>query len=72
MYVEWFMKAINDKDYDRAKEIHNDLIWGDTKTLTRGIMVGLLQIQGDQEDKIMALKHMSMIPDEVYDTSKES
>lgn len=71
MYVEWFMKAIQEKNYERAKEIHNDLIWGDTKTLTRGIMVGLLHMDGDKEDKELALKHMDKIPDEVYDPSKE-
>lgn len=71
MYVEWFMKAILEGNYQKAKDIHNDLICGDTKTLTRGIMVGLLHMAGDSEDKAIALKHMSQIPDEVYDLSKE-
>lgn len=72
MYVEWFMEAIVQGDYNRAKDIHNNLIWGDTKALTRGIMVGLLHMGGDQEDKIMALKHMSQIPDEVYNPAEEN
>ena len=66
MYVDWFMEAIVQGNYDRAKEIHNNFIWGDTKALTRGIMVGLLHMAGDKEDKALALKHMSSIPDEVY------
>lgn len=72
LYVTWFMEAIVQGNYQKAKDIHNDLITGETRALTRGIMVGLLHMAGDSEDKEMALKHMSSIPDEVYDPAKEN
>ena len=72
LYVTWFMEALVQGNYQKAKDIHNDLITGETRALTRGIMVGLLHMAGDSEDKEMALKHMSSIPDEVYDPAKEN
>ena len=71
LYVEWFFEAVTAGDYKKAKDLHNDFIWGDVKSLTRGVMVGILSIKGDKDDVVMALKHMSKIPDEVYNPNDE-
>lgn len=70
MYVEWFTNAIVQGDYERAIDLHNEFIWGDTKVLTRGILIGFLFKSEDKDQVINALKHLSKIPDEVYDPTK--
>ena len=70
-YVDLFMAAVKEKNYAEAKRLHNKYIWGDTKGLTRGILVGLLSIEGDEDDLKLAAEHMTLILDEVYDPAKE-
>jgi hypothetical protein len=66
MYTEWFLEAIVQEDYKKAIDLHNEFIWGDTKSLTRGILIGYLFKSGNRDDAVNALKHLSKIPEEVY------
>lgn len=66
MYTEWLIDAVKNGDYKKAKHIHNELIWGETKTLTRGILLGVLYHFGDNEDRKIAEKHFNEIPEEIY------
>lgn len=66
MYTEWFVNAIVQEDYKRAIDLHNEFIWGDTKSLTRGILIGYLFKSGNKDEAVNALKHLSKIPEEVY------
>ena len=67
MYTEWFVNAIVQEDYKKAIDLHNEFIWGDTKTLTRGILIGYLFKSGNKDEAVNALKHLSKIPDEVLE-----
>lgn len=72
MYVEWFVEAIVQEDYKKAIDLHNEFIWGETKTLTRGILIGYLFKSGDPDKARNALKHLSKIADEVYNPTKDT
>lgn len=71
MYVERFCSAIVQGDEEKAIDIHNNLIWGDVKSLTRGILIGYFLKSENPNDTRTALKNLNNLPDEVYNEKIE-
>lgn len=66
MYTEWLFNSIKQDNPSRAIEIHNAFIWGDTKALTRGVLMGYLFKGEDKVEMKRALKNMDAVLNEIY------
>ena len=70
MYTEWLIQAVRDGDMERAKDLHDNFIWGSTKALTRGILLGYFFGKNIPEEQEKVNDHFSRIPDEVFERDK--
>jgi hypothetical protein len=52
---------------DKAKDLHDNFIWGSTKALTRGILLGYFFGKDIPEEREKVEDHFSRIPDEVLE-----
>lgn len=68
MYVEWFGAAIIKGDYKKAIKLHNEFIWGDVKSVTRGILIGYFINSRDKNETEKAIIQLSLVATEVYTT----
>jgi hypothetical protein len=67
MYTEWLIQAVRDGNMERAVDLHDNFIWGSTKALTRGIILGYFYGKDIPEQREKVNKHFSNIPDEVLE-----
>jgi hypothetical protein len=66
MYTEWFLQAIYEGNIKKAKYLHDNFIWGSTKALTRGILLGYFFGKNIESERDKVKDHFSRIPDEVF------
>ena len=64
MYVRRLFEHVKKGEFPEAIEIHNNLVFGQVKTLTRGVLIGALYYKGDEEGHKKAIKNMDGIVDE--------
>jgi len=64
LYVRRVFENVQKGDFDTAIDIHNDLVFGDVKLVTRGVLIGSLYYMGTEKDKEKAIRNMKGIVEE--------
>ena len=61
MYVRKVFDFVQKEMFEEAIDVHNDLVFGEAKVITRGVLIGALFFKGGHEDHKRAILNMNGI-----------